>query len=214
LRRRVSFIYFSQYRDKANTNVSIGPLLSVIVVPLIMEFRVGFTQVTLLSGYQLATVASVSIFVSALSRKFGNRPAFLVSLSLLLAGSIWCGESTSYNSMLGGRIIQGLGTATFESITFAIIGDLYFVHQRGSRMAIYVISQTGLVLMPSMIAGKVAEDLSWRWTFRLLSIFIGIGFLGVILFGWETAFNRNAVYNIDTSSHDVRLFLLVAIILC
>jgi MFS family permease len=179
-----------------------------------MEFRVGFTQVTLLSGYQLATVASVSIFVSALSRKFGNRPAFLVSLSLLLAGSIWCGESTSYNSMLGGRIIQGLGTATFESITFAIIGDLYFVHQRGSRMAIYVISQTGLVLMPSMIAGKVAEDLSWRWTFRLLSIFIGIGFLGVILFGWETAFNRNAVYNIDTSSHDVRLFLLVAIILC
>jgi MFS family permease len=210
----VSFIYFSQYIDKANTMVSVGPLLSVIVVPLIMEFRVGFTQVTLLSGYQLATVASVGIFVSALSRKFGKRPAFLVSLSLLLAGSIWCGESTSYNSMLGGRIIQGLGTATFESITFAIIGDLYFVHQRGSRMAIYVISQAGLVLMPSMIAGQVAEDLNWRWTFRLLSIFIGIGFLGVILFGWETAFNRSAVYNIDTSSHDVSLFLLAAIILC
>jgi MFS family permease len=173
-----------------------------MIVPLALEFHAGFTEVTLLSGYQLATVGAVALIVSALACKFGKRPAFLVSMVLLLVGSIVCGEAKSYSIMLGGRIIQGVGTATFESITFAIVGDLYFVHQRGSRMAIYVISQTGLVLLPSLIAGPVAENLGWRWAFRILSIFLGVGLLAVIVLGWETAFNRNAVYNIDISSHD------------
>jgi len=122
---------------------------------------------------------------------------------LLIAGSALCAASKSYESMLSGRIIQGLGTAAFESITFSLVGDLYFVHERGSRMAFYVVTQSGLVLLPTLIAGKITSDLSWRWAFWILTIFLVICFIGLVLIGWETSYNRNSVYNIDTSSQDV-----------
>lgn len=122
---------------------------------------------------------------------------------IVLAGTIWCGSARSHASLIGGRVLQGLGVSMFESVTFAIIGDMYHVHQRGSRMAIYLVSQTGGANIPGIIAGVVATNMTWRWVFWLLAIFLGLGLLLAIPFGWETAFVRNALYNIDTSSKDV-----------
>ncbi|CZR68753.1 related to transporter protein HOL1 [Phialocephala subalpina] len=180
----------------------VGPLLAVITFPILQEFHLTFTQVSLLTGYQLCTVGAISVFISALCCKYGKRLPFLVSMAFLLAGTIWCACSTSYQTLLGGRIFQGIGSTFFEGVAFSVIGDMYFVHQRGSRMAIFIMAQSGLLLLPSLIAGQIATDLSWRWVFWFLAIFLGVGFIGAIIFGWETAFNRNAVYNIDSSSQD------------
>lgn len=45
-----------------------------------------------------------------------------------------------------------------------------------------------------MVAGKM---------FYLLSIFMGLAWVSVLFFGWETLFNRQALYNLDTASQDV-----------
>lgn len=79
----------------------------------------------------------------------------------------------------------------------------YHVHQRGSRLAVYLVAQTGGANLPSLIAGVVATNLTWRWVFWIILIFVSIGLLLAIFFGWETAFNREALYDIDTSSVDV-----------
>lgn len=127
--------------------------------------------------------------VSALAREYGKRPQYLAYSVLLLAGSILCARSGFYHILLAGRLVQGLGTAAFESLPFLAIGDMYHVHQRGMRMALYTCSAVELVLFPSRVAG-VAVKLSWRWCFVLLSIFIGGAVLGVILLAWETTFIR------------------------
>jgi MFS family permease len=175
----------------------------VITFPIILEFDLTFTQVSLLTGYQLCVIGSLAIFVSAICVKYGKRGPFLVSLVFLLAGGIVCACAKSYEGLLGGRLLQGVGSTAFESVTFALVGDMYFVHERGSRMAFFIVSQSGLLLLPSLIAGQVAQAMGWRWVFWLLVIATAVGSVGIILFGWETSYNRNAVYNIDTSSHDV-----------
>ena len=70
-------------------------------------------------------------------------------------------------------------------------------------MTCYILAQSGLATFPVTIAGKITMDLGWRWVFYLLSIFMGLGWSLSILFGWETVYNRTAVYNLDTSSRDV-----------
>lgn len=177
--------------------------MTSLAILLIEEFGISFTQVSQLSGYHLCAVGAVAVFVSAWARKYGKRSGFVFSMMLCVVGSIWCAASKSYNSLLGGRILQGCGVAVFESVTFAIIGDMYHVHQRGTRMAFYVLAQSGIAHLPAIISGKISMDLGWRWVFWLLSIFLGIGWLLLILFGWETAFNRNAVYDTDISSQNV-----------
>lgn len=174
-----------------------------MALPLIAEFDITFTQVSLLTGYQTIAVGAVAVVVSALGVKFGKRPVFLASCLLCFVGCIWNAEAHSFGSMVGARVVQGLGTTAFESLTFSVIGDLYCVHQRGSRMALYIFGQSGIFMLPTIIAGVVAENIGWRWVFWLLAASQGVGLIGLLFFGWETVYIRNEVYNIDTSSQDV-----------
>ncbi|OAL28547.1 hypothetical protein AYO22_02741 [Fonsecaea multimorphosa] len=187
------------------TNVcvgGIGPLIGVLALDFVVAWGLNFTQVTLLSGYPLALVGAMGPIVAALCHKYGKRPFFLLSTLFLFAGTIWCAKATGYQSMIGGRMIQSIGTAIFESVTFTLIGDLYFVHQRGSRMAIYVVAQVGLVLLPSLLTAVISQRMGWPWCFWILAIFLGIGILLVLFFGWETQFNRNHLYELDMASRD------------
>lgn len=83
---------------------------------------------------------------------------------------------------------------------FSVIGDLYYVHERGMRVAALTVAISGLANLPALLSGITTQNLGWRWMFWLLAIFMGIGLVAVILFGWETAFKRPDIYNTDTSS--------------
>ena len=49
---------------------------------------------------------------------------------------LWGGASGhNYRSLLWARIFQGIGLAPFEALVNASVGDLYFVHESGKRMA-------------------------------------------------------------------------------
>jgi MFS family permease len=124
-------------------------------------------------------------------------------MTFALAGSLWAARAQSYGSLLGARVLQGLSMSFFESIVFSVIGDLYFVHERGKRMAIYISSLSAISNLPVLVAGKVDESLGWRWIFWMYSIFIGALWILAIIFGWETAYNRDVVYEVDASSHEV-----------
>lgn len=75
-------------------------------------------------------------FVCAFSRKFGKRPVFLVSTLLDIIGTAIGQSKISYEYLLAARIVQGFSTSAFESLIVATIGDMYFVHQRGLRIAV------------------------------------------------------------------------------
>lgn len=128
----------------------------------------------------------------------------LGSVIVAFAGSLWAGGASSYGSLVGARVVQGLGVAMFESIAFAIIGDLYFIHQRGTRMTLFILAQSGISYIPTVVVGKIAENLGWRWVFWILSIFVGLGCLWSIFFGWETAFNRESELSPEIGSQTVR----------
>ena len=102
-----------------------GPVLASLAAPLIEEFGTTYTGVSLLTGYQLCTVGACAVFVSAFARKYGKRPTCLWSITCAFAGTLWGGFAQSYGSLVGARVLQGLGIAMFESVTYALIGDLY-----------------------------------------------------------------------------------------
>jgi MFS family permease len=90
-------------------------------------------------------------------------------------------------------MVQGLSMAYFESVLYAFIGDIYFVHERGTRTAMLVIMYQSISNIPALASGKLTENMGWRWVWYLLSIFVGIGLLLAVFFGWETSYNRVAL---------------------
>jgi MFS family permease len=124
-------------------------------------------------------------------------------MAVALIGSVWAGAAKSYGSFLGARVMQGMSMAFFESVMFAVIGDMYFVHERGTRVAFYITMFSGISNLPLLIAGKIDESLGWRWIFWLLSIFVGVCAVLCALFSWETSYNRDTIYEVDVVSQEV-----------
>jgi MFS family permease len=69
-----------------------------------------------------------------LSNAFGRRPVMLVATLLMALSTLWCGLSTSYNSLLAARLFQGIGGAAADTVPPTMVGDLYFMDERGRAM--------------------------------------------------------------------------------
>jgi MFS family permease len=73
-------------------------------------------------------VGAAGIFFVPSARVWGKRHLFILGTVIIIFSSGWGGGSRSYSSLLWARIFQGIGTAPFEALVNASVGDLYFVH--------------------------------------------------------------------------------------
>jgi EmrB/QacA subfamily drug resistance transporter len=137
------------------------------------------------TAYMLASTVMVPIW-GKLNDLFGRKPALITSVLLFMAGSILCGTSGAFGSLLGGgmmqlivfRSVQGVGAAGLFTSAYTVIGDLYSPRERGK-----VAGWLGAVFALASIIGPVIGGLlSGLGEMR-------IGF--VVVIGWRCIFYVN-----------------------
>ncbi|KAH7328910.1 major facilitator superfamily domain-containing protein [Stachybotrys elegans] len=180
---------------------ALGPILAANTVTLSRLFERNFTQVALLTGYFLLGAGAAAIFFVPSGRIWGKRHLFLIGICIIIASSAWAGSvGTDYRSFVGARVIQGVGAAPFESLLNAAVGDLYFVHQRGVRMAFTNLAVFGGAFFTPILVGKITHSLGWEWTFYFVAIFMAATLPVVFLFCPETAYRREPSLNTDIAA--------------
>ncbi|KAK1455618.1 hypothetical protein CMEL01_04378 [Colletotrichum melonis] len=145
-----------------------GPMLSPATFALAPILGVSITKVAELSGYHLLVVAAIGPLVSILAQKYGKRPQFLFAAIAGTLGTAVCiagSQRSQYNTIFAGRMIQGLGATAWESLALAAIGDLFYLHERGWRIAMMVASSACTVSMTSIVSGVMAERLGYKVLF-------------------------------------------------
>lgn len=138
-----------------------GPLLSAGTVVISIDLHTSIQNVTILSGYQLLIAGAWGPFVSALSRKYGKRAQFLFASLMGLVGSIICSTSRSYGMLRAGRIVQGLSFPAYESLIFATVADLFFVHQRGVFISFFGFALAAVSNLTAVVCGPITDKLGW-----------------------------------------------------
>src|ERR671938_1963947 len=116
------------------------------------------------TGYMLALAAVIPITGWAASR-FGARRLYLISLVLFTAGSALCGLSWSTGTLIGARVLQGLGGGMLMPI-----GQMILVKAAGPRNMAKVMSAIGvpIILAPVLeptLGGLLVEHAGWQWIF-------------------------------------------------
>src|SRR5947207_5745410 len=152
-----------------------------------------------LGGYQLLVVGATGPFVCAISRKYGKRPVFLFSGMMGIIGTIIGGCANDYHLLLVGRIVQGFATSAFESIVVTVIGDMYFVHERGNRISLLNFVLGAISSLVSVITGPITTNLGWKYCFWILLPFCCVQWILMVLFCPESSYNRDALYDLDTN---------------
>jgi MFS family permease len=207
---------------------TLSPLLAANSVSLVLYFNqcnsppcdpnrphYSIDDIALLTGYHLMGVGLAGFIFVASARVWGKRHLYLLGVVIIIISSAWGGASNrNYNSLLAARVFQGIGLAPFEALVNVSVGDLYFVHERGTRMALTNFSLFGSAFLTPVIVGKMSSTLGWQWTFYFVAIFMACALPLVIFFCPETAYNRDAKLDTDTqwtadpnrssSSHELR----------
>ncbi|KAL2351669.1 MFS transporter-like protein [Cryomyces antarcticus] len=184
---------------------TLSPLLAANTLTLALHFGRTFTAVALLTGYHLLGVGIAGFIFVPSARVWGKRHLYLLGTVVLIVSSAWGGASgRNYASLLWARIFQGVALAPFEALVNASVGDLYFVHERGKRMALSNLALFGGAFFTPVLVGKITHTIGWQWTFYMIAIFAGALLPVVVLFVPETAFRRDDHLNTDTATTDNR----------
>ncbi|KAL2800663.1 major facilitator superfamily domain-containing protein [Aspergillus keveii] len=170
------------------------------------EFGLDDTQLSLLTGTCVLALGFANFIIVPCSNIFGRR---VTSLALCLLGAatcIWQALATSYSSLLAARAINGIATATSETILVQVVSDVFFLHDRGLWTGVYFMGYfLGLFIGP-IIAGNIAQRFGWRSFFWLSLAMTGVNLVMLAVFFPETKYSRptnDPSASSSSSSHEV-----------
>ena len=113
-------------------------------VPL-QTFTLGF------HGSCIGSIAISSLICNTLAVKIGKRPIYIVTSIGLIASCFWGAEAASFGSLAASRALQGFCMAPMEALVPASIADIWFVHERGFRTAVFNLGVLGGINLASPI---------------------------------------------------------------
>ncbi|KAH7116696.1 major facilitator superfamily domain-containing protein [Dendryphion nanum] len=180
----------------------LAPLLSPALVLIAMDYKVEVGDITVISGYMLLVTAASGPLISAVARKYGKRFVLVISSVFGLLGTVVGSAVDSYDGLMAARIIQGGSISAFESLVVSMIGDLFFVHERGYWMTLIQFILGAASNFSAIIVGPIATNLGWRYLFHILIAFTALECVLLFFFVPETAYNRDRRYEIDELADD------------
>lgn len=185
-------------RDVALLTVSIfallaggqTPILAPVMNVLGKEFDRPLHDLTYLVGVFMAAMGVGSALFAPLAVNYGKRVVYLASLLIFLAGLIWAANATSYSSLMGARVLSGIGCSPAESLPSTTIAEIYFAHERAYRIGIYTLLLLGGKNLSPLVSAFTANRLGWHWIFWVCAIICGASFVAMYLFVHETWWQR------------------------
>lgn len=78
-----------------------------------------------------------NLLIVPLANLYGRRMALLVCTITSVGFGIWQGAAQSIGSYTAARFIQGIVTSGNESLMPMLVGDMFFLHERGLWMSVY-----------------------------------------------------------------------------
>jgi EmrB/QacA subfamily drug resistance transporter len=133
----------------------------------------------IVTGYTLALATVIPVTGWAADR-FGTKRLYMLSLALFLCGSILSGLAWSAESLIGFRVLQGLGGGMLMPAGMTILTRAAGPQRVGRVMSIIGVPMLLGPIVGPILGGWLVDDVSWRWIF-FINIPIGIAALTLSL---------------------------------
>lgn len=115
-------------------------------------------------------------FVGGLADRYGRKPIILIGLMIFMIGSILCLWGGTYQSLLVGRLLQGIGIAAPAILSFLIVADSYPLQKQQYYMSMLNGAMNTAVAIAPVIGSYITLHFHWQGNFMVLLL------LGVAVF--------------------------------
>ncbi|MFW7414023.1 MDR family MFS transporter [Demequina sp. SO4-18] len=114
------------------------------------------------TAYILAATITMPIY-GKLGDLYGRKALFIGAILLFMAGSVVGGLAQGMDSLIVGRVIQGLGGGGLFVLAQAIIADVVPARERGRYMGVMGGVFAFATLTGPLLGGWFTESVGWRW---------------------------------------------------
>ena len=147
-----------------------GGIGIVTIIPVITdEWSIAFSTASLAITFYMAPFVLSQLFSGPIAQLFDTRKTLLFGFIVYALGAFLSGFSSNILSLLGGRIIQGVGAAFLTPIIMALVGDLVPPKHVGKAVGILGMAYTIGVTLGPFISGVIDVRYGWPWFFFLLA---------------------------------------------
>lgn len=158
--------------DTTIVNVALDTLSTSLGAPLT-------TTQWVVTGYLLAVALVIPLTGWAMDR-FGPKRTWITSVSLFVLGSALCAVAWSPASLIGFRVLQGLGGGMLLPAGQAIIAQASGPQRLGRAMTILGVPMLLGPVFGPVLGGLLVEYSTWHWIF-LVNVPVGLLAIGLAL---------------------------------
>ncbi|MGH4121206.1 MFS transporter [Clostridium sp.] len=124
------------------------------------------------TSYLIIISATILIF-GRLGDMAGKTKVFKFGLALFTLGSLFCGITNSFSSLILARVIQAIGASAVMANSQGIITETFPANERGRALGITGTFVALGALVGPALGGFIVDSISWKYIF-LINIPIGI----------------------------------------
>jgi EmrB/QacA subfamily drug resistance transporter len=188
-----------------------GSSINIALPTIGLDFGADAVLLNWVTNAFLLSAAIFAVPFGRIADIHGMKKIFTYGMIIFTIASLLCALSPNTLSLIGARVLQGIGTAMIFVTGLAIITSVYPPHKRGKAIGINIAAvYVGLSLGP-VLGGLMTQYLGWRSLFFLM---IPFGLLVIALVYWklheEWAASRGEKFDlVGTILYSLMLFLIM-----
>lgn len=133
----------------------------------------------------------------------GRRPILIFGTVMALASTVGAALAPNYSGYMAARFFQGLGVSPASNVGLAVINDLFFEHERGQKVGLWVLAiDLGLLFGP--LIGGLVNLAGYAWIQWLSAILFGVILLAEIFFLPETLYPRRLMLSASQRTNEMQ----------
>jgi EmrB/QacA subfamily drug resistance transporter len=161
--------------------ILVGMIMSVLDVTIVnvaiptlgQDFHSSISTIQwVLTGYMLAFAAVIPVTGWA-TQRFGAKRVWMASLLVFMLGSALSGAAWSIGSLIGFRLLQGLGGGMIVPVGQTILAQAAGPKRIGRVMSVLGVPLLLAPVFGPVLGGAIVGQVSWRWIF-LINLPVGV----------------------------------------
>jgi len=151
-------------------------IVNVAVPSIARDLALSGTGTEWVNTIYALVFAAFLVTMGRLGDQVGRRKMYLGGLGLFLVASVLAGFAPSGETLIGARLLQGLGGAAILPATQSILNEGFRGKDRAIAFGIWGSVIGGVAALGPLIGGWLTTYLSWRWAFY---VNVPVGFLAI-----------------------------------
>jgi EmrB/QacA subfamily drug resistance transporter len=128
-----------------------------------------------LDGY-FVVLAALLVPAGGIADRYGHRRVFLIGVASFTASSLLCAVAPSLETLIGARVLQGVGGALIAPTSLAIVLDSFPVERRAAGVGLWGAAAAAAAAIGPSLGGALVEVSDWRLVF-LVNLPLGAAIL-------------------------------------